>query len=212
MRLVVTLAEPLGATQPETGLPADGQAEPDVAALMDRLVNRLGGGASRAPSRSRAMCRNARCGRAAACPAPGRNWPLTLPRPVRLLDPPQPVEAMALLPDQPPVQFVWRRVRHRVRRSDGPERVSVNGGSAQPRSRACAIISQSKTRPAPASGCSARATASILRPAIFAGSCMDCFERMFLILRLRPERGLREERGLARGNAFVAERYKDRYC
>jgi protein ImuB len=40
-----------------------------------------------------------------------------------LLDPPQPVEAIALLPDQPPVAFTWRRKRHRIRRADGPERV-----------------------------------------------------------------------------------------
>jgi protein ImuB len=41
-----------------------------------------------------------------------------------LLDPPQPVDAMALLPDQAPVAFTWRRVRHRVRRADGPERIA----------------------------------------------------------------------------------------
>jgi len=43
---------------------------------------------------------------------------------VRLLDPPQPVDAMALLPDHPPVAFTWRRIRHRVRRADGPERIA----------------------------------------------------------------------------------------
>ena len=43
---------------------------------------------------------------------------------MRLLDPPQPVDAMALLPDHPPVSFTWRRVRHRVRRADGPERIA----------------------------------------------------------------------------------------
>ena len=51
-------------------------------------------------------------------------WPEDWPRPVRLLDPPQPVEAMALLPDHPPVAFTWRRVRHRVRHADGPERIA----------------------------------------------------------------------------------------
>jgi protein ImuB len=43
---------------------------------------------------------------------------------VRLLDPPQPIEAMALLPDHPPVAFTWRRVRHLVRHADGPERIA----------------------------------------------------------------------------------------
>lgn len=55
---------------------------------------------------------------------PKAAWPTDLPRPVRLLDPPQPVEAMALLPDHPPMAFTWRRVRHRVRRADGPERIA----------------------------------------------------------------------------------------
>jgi len=53
-----------------------------------------------------------------------RGWPADWPRPVRLLDPPQPVEAMALLPDHPPIAFTWRRVRHRIRHADGPERIA----------------------------------------------------------------------------------------
>ncbi len=52
------------------------------------------------------------------------HWPANLPRPIRLLDPPQPVEALALLPDHPPLAFTWRRIRHRVRRADGPERIA----------------------------------------------------------------------------------------
>jgi protein ImuB len=59
----------------------------------------------------------------AALPVAG-GWPADLPRPVRLLDPPQPIEAMALLPDHPPVAFTWRRVRHLVRHADGPERIA----------------------------------------------------------------------------------------
>ena len=50
-------------------------------------------------------------------------WPTRLHAPARLLDPPRPVEALAALPDQPPVAFTWRRRRYRVRRADGPERV-----------------------------------------------------------------------------------------
>ena len=30
---------------------------------------------------------------------------------------------MALLPDHAPLRFTWRRVAHRIRRADGPERV-----------------------------------------------------------------------------------------
>ena len=31
---------------------------------------------------------------------------------------------MAEVPDGPPVRFAWRRVRHRVRRCEGPERIA----------------------------------------------------------------------------------------
>jgi protein ImuB len=46
------------------------------------------------------------------------------PRPIRLFDPPEPVEAFWLLPDDPPFRFIWRRRRHRVTRADGPERIA----------------------------------------------------------------------------------------
>ena len=51
------------------------------------------------------------------------SWPSRLEAPARLLDPPRRIEALAALPDQPPIAFTWRRRRHRVRRADGPERV-----------------------------------------------------------------------------------------
>jgi protein ImuB len=46
------------------------------------------------------------------------------PRPIRLFEPPEPVEASWLLPDDPPFRFMWRRRRHRVMRADGPERIA----------------------------------------------------------------------------------------
>jgi protein ImuB len=46
------------------------------------------------------------------------------PRPVRLFAPPEPIEASWLLPDDPPFRFTWRRLAHRVRRADGPERIA----------------------------------------------------------------------------------------
>jgi protein ImuB len=45
-------------------------------------------------------------------------------RPIRLFEPPEPVEAFWLLPDDPPFRFTWRRRRHRVTRADGPERIA----------------------------------------------------------------------------------------
>jgi len=46
------------------------------------------------------------------------------PRPVRFLRHPEPVEAVAPVPDDPPLMFRWRKVMHRVRRADGPERIA----------------------------------------------------------------------------------------
>ena len=51
-------------------------------------------------------------------------WPAALPRPVRLFDPPLPVQTMTVLPDSPPSFFVWRNHHHHVRRADGPERIA----------------------------------------------------------------------------------------
>jgi protein ImuB len=50
-------------------------------------------------------------------------WPSRLHAPARLLDPPRRVDAIAALPDDPPVAFTWRRHRHRICRADGPERI-----------------------------------------------------------------------------------------
>ena len=121
MRLVVTLSESLGWTQQRTDAPAPGQG---VAELVDRLAGRFGAARvyravpveSAIPERSVARL-------PPLAPPSGRRWPPSLPRPPRLFDPPQPVDAIALLPDRPPVAFVWRKLRHLVRRADGPERI-----------------------------------------------------------------------------------------
>jgi protein ImuB len=121
MRLIVSEAEPLPPTQETTVLTG---APPDITPLLDRLANRLGPNrvyrliavASDVPERA---VRRVPVGEGASIP-----WPRDAPRPVRLLDPPQPIEVMALLPDHPPAAFIWRRVRHRVRHADGPERIA----------------------------------------------------------------------------------------
>lgn len=44
-------------------------------------------------------------------------------RPVRLLPHPELIEAIALMPDRPPVSILWRGKRRKVKRADGPERI-----------------------------------------------------------------------------------------
>lgn len=46
-------------------------------------------------------------------------------RPLRMFDPPEPVEVMAMFPDGPPAKFKWRRVSHRVVHMEGPERIAM---------------------------------------------------------------------------------------
>lgn len=60
-----------------------------------------------------------------------------LSRPLRLFKHAEPVEAMAGVPEGPPVTFRWRRTLHRVRRAEGPERIEaewwIDGEDAPPR-------------------------------------------------------------------------------
>src|SRR3546814_19301844 len=97
---------------------------PDVAALVDLLGNRIGEGRlfrvaareSDIPERSVA--------RIAPMSDPTElRWPAAWPRPTRLLALTEPVATQAMLPDQPPVHFVWRGVRRRVTRADGTEHI-----------------------------------------------------------------------------------------
>ena len=123
MRLVATRADTLA---PVTGaLLGRDQAGPPTAELTDRLVNRFADHAvySLLPIESRIPERSARRVPPHLSPpaAMGLRGP---PRPVRFLVEPSPIRAMALLPDCPPVAFTWRRVRHRIRRAEGPERIA----------------------------------------------------------------------------------------
>jgi protein ImuB len=45
------------------------------------------------------------------------------PRPLRLLMQPEPIEAIAEVPDGPPLRFRWRRALHEVIAAEGPERI-----------------------------------------------------------------------------------------
>jgi protein ImuB len=48
-----------------------------------------------------------------------------LDRPLRLFEKPEPVEAIAEVPDGPPVRFRWRRAVYHVARAEGPERIAA---------------------------------------------------------------------------------------
>jgi protein ImuB len=46
-------------------------------------------------------------------------------RPLRLLSPPEPIDVTAGFPDRPPSMFVWRQISHRLKRTEGPERIAM---------------------------------------------------------------------------------------
>ena len=45
-------------------------------------------------------------------------------RPIRLLEPPEPIDVVAEVPDGAPIRFRWRRVFHVVIKAEGPERIA----------------------------------------------------------------------------------------
>ncbi len=100
--------------------------------LADLLASRLGPGAvarpapreSHAPERAETRLPAGAEGEGGAAPWPADAPGPGAPRPARLLRRPEPVEAVALLPDRPPVRFRWRGVEYRVVRAAGPERIA----------------------------------------------------------------------------------------
>ncbi|AYV47555.1 nucleotidyltransferase [Caulobacter flavus] len=121
MVLAAPGAQPLTYSQDEA---LGGQQRADLSGLIDTLAARLGPEAvyRLASADSDLPERSVRKTPAVDIPA-AFSWPVDWPRPTRFFPRPEPIETLALLPDQPPASFTWRGVRRRVRRADGPERV-----------------------------------------------------------------------------------------
>lgn len=131
LMLSADLTEPMIARQISTEDAAAALHAESLAALIDRLSARLGERAvtmaepcaSWMPERAERW----RPALARPLPAPGPSDGVASDprkRPILMLDPPEPVEAIAELPDGAPAQFTWRRVSRRVTRAEGPERLS----------------------------------------------------------------------------------------
>ncbi len=138
IRFAVLVGEPLATAQADL----NGHSIEDDGAgnLIDRLIVRFGrervlrfeARDTHDPDRdarlvSAAKLTNAN-GQNRSAPAPV-SWPAPEPdqppaRPLQLFDPPQPIDALAEVPDGPPVRFRWRRVSHDVTRAEGPERIA----------------------------------------------------------------------------------------
>lgn len=128
IRLDVVLALPLGQGQPDlSGVEAP---EADFAELVSRLATRFGRGRvlrlvpcdSHDPVRAMAVVTHLSPVAAAAWPVAEAGEPPL--RPLTLFEPPQRVEAMAQVPDGPPLRFRWHGVLHEVALFEGPERIA----------------------------------------------------------------------------------------
>jgi len=125
MVLIASRTERLVEHQTEVHGFGNASSEVDMSRLVDRLSARVGTERVYRLAPVQTMVPERMAKRIPALsPKTGASWPANLPRPSRLLDPPEPVVATALLPDHPPALFIWRHVRHKVIRADGPERIT----------------------------------------------------------------------------------------
>jgi protein ImuB len=104
------------------------EAAKDAAALVDRLAGRLGEGRVFRVTPRESHWPEAAQKKSPPLPerrASNENWApwRARSRPLRLLPNPEPIEALALLPDSAPARFLWRRQQHQVTRAEGPERI-----------------------------------------------------------------------------------------
>ena len=143
MRLACLKAEPLAPSEAEFERAHEAERALVLAELLDRLSARLG---ARAVTRRELV--EAHLPEQAEASAPAtlgearlrgesrhREEPVGLirgdgsngapARPLRLFARPEPIEALAEVPDGPPLRFRWRRVLHNVVAIEGPERIAA---------------------------------------------------------------------------------------
>lgn len=106
----------------------------DPAPLLDRLVNRFGArNVMRLAPRESHLPERAAQTVSVLRKTPSDDWRRHLkvinngaafPRPLLLFQTPEPVTAISLAPDSPPMRFEWRRQAHLITRADGPERIA----------------------------------------------------------------------------------------
>ena len=129
-RLNVLTAEPC---PPQQAALDETQDDGDLDRLVDRLSARLG-----ARRVTRLIAQDSHIPELAAVAVPAqaagaehgwqafrafRDAAACSPRPLRLLTRPEPIEAIASVPDGPPLRFRWRRALHEVASAEGPERI-----------------------------------------------------------------------------------------
>jgi protein ImuB len=98
-----------------------------LAQLIDRLANRLGPDAATVVTPIESHIPEHAQRRQSALNPMSNRWtdmPHLDGRPSCLLLKPEPIKALAEVPDGPPLRFTWRRVTHRIAKAEGPERIA----------------------------------------------------------------------------------------
>ena len=121
--LEATIVEELTAAQEKLWL-TSGNNEMLVAELVDRLTGKFGNRTIHRylpaehhwPERSIKEA-------ASLQELPAMQWREEIPRPIHLLQMPEPIEVMVPIPDYPPMHFRYRNELHTVKKADGPERI-----------------------------------------------------------------------------------------
>jgi len=116
--------EPLSDKQNELWSAKGGADSEEVAELLDRVAGRIGTkninrylpGEHYWPERTPQADANLK-------KKPESDWRTDKPRPMQILNQPEPIEAMALTPDYPPKLFIWKGEQHIIVAADGPERI-----------------------------------------------------------------------------------------
>jgi len=126
LTLAAPVTEPLAPVQAVLAAGERGADPGPLGALVDRLAQRLGpANVVRLAPRPSHTPERAVAAVPAMAPAAADGWRADVVRPLRLLTRPEPIEAVAMVPDAPPVQFRWRGRAHRVARAAGPERLAA---------------------------------------------------------------------------------------
>ncbi len=101
-----------------------GLTDLSLAELLDRLANKIGAGNIHRylpqehywPERSIRPALSIK-------EKPTTAWRTNRPRPSILLPRPEQIEVTALIPDYPPMLFIYRNKTHHIKKADGPERI-----------------------------------------------------------------------------------------
>ena len=132
IRLSILSSEPHKAEQTSFHQDETNTLNADLAHLIDKLGVRLGveniirlsSGDSHQPEEASIHHRAVDgASNTQAWHSPHKDQPIT--RPIRLFDQPEEVEAIAAIPEGPPLRFRWRHMLYTVSRVEGPERISA---------------------------------------------------------------------------------------